>query len=115
MDRRPGFVAHPSRRARERAPQDEAEEKLPSTLRDELGDQIGAETLDAAFAAMAGFLDAAERRLWRRDGDRIDADHAGLQRVADGGRGRARRGEGIGRKTELQRVGALDHLVEGLE
>ena len=29
--------------------------------------------------------------------------------------GRARRGEGIGREPERQRVGALDHLVEGLE
>ena len=36
-------------------------------------------------------------------------------RVADRGRGRVRRRERIGRKAELQRVGALHHLVEGLE
>src|SRR5262245_20770284 len=59
-----------------------------SALRDEFGDEVGAETLDSALAAVAGFLDAAERRLRRRDRDRIDADHAALERVADRGGGR---------------------------
>ena len=35
---------------------------------------------------MAGFLDATERRFRGRNRDRIDADHAGLDGVADGGR-----------------------------
>src|SRR3954447_6216796 len=85
-----------------------------STLRDELGDEIGAEALDAALAAVPGFLDAAERRLRRRDRDRVDADHAGFQRVADRRGRRGRSGEGVGREPERQRIGALDHLVEGL-
>src|SRR6478752_3103063 len=68
-----------------------------SPLRDELGDEIGAETFNAALAAVAGFLDAAERRFRRRDRDRVDADHAGFERVADRGGRRGRRREGIGR------------------
>src|SRR5262245_38185693 len=58
-----------------------------SPLRDEFGVEVGAEALDAAFAAVAGFLDAAERRLRRRYRDRVDAHHAGLDRFADGGGG----------------------------
>src|SRR5262249_54744849 len=38
-------------------------QRLP--LRNELGVEIGAEALDAAFAAVAGFLPPAERRLRR--------------------------------------------------
>ena len=49
---------------------------------------IGLQAFDAAFGAVAGLLDAAERRLRRRDGDGIDAHHAGLDGIADGG-GRA--------------------------
>src|SRR6478752_2580427 len=47
-----------------------------SPLRDELGDKVGAQPLDAALAAVAAFLDAAERRLGRGDGNRVDANHA---------------------------------------
>src|SRR5690242_7028444 len=62
-------------------------------LRNEFGVEVGAEPLDAAFAAVARLLDAAERRLRRGDGDRIDADHARLHRLADRRRGRVRAGE----------------------
>ena len=47
-----------------------------SRLRNELRVHIGVQALDAAFRAVAGLLDAAERRLRRRDGDAVDADHA---------------------------------------
>ena len=46
------------------------------SLRDEFRVEVGAEPLDAAFAAVPGFLHAAERRLGRRDRHRVDADHA---------------------------------------
>src|ERR1700728_1265132 len=57
-----------------------------SGLRDELGDEVGAEAFGAALAAVTAFLDAAEWCLRRRDHHRVDADHAGFQRVADLGR-----------------------------
>src|SRR5262245_38949663 len=66
------------------------------TLRNEFGIEIGAKPLNAAFAAVAGFFDAAERRLRSRDGNRVDAHHARLHGFADGGRGRVRSREGIG-------------------
>ncbi len=53
------------------------------SLRDELRVHIRLQTLDAAFRAVARLLDAAERRFRRRNGDRVDADHAGLNRLAD--------------------------------
>src|SRR5262245_8947328 len=53
-----------------------------SPLRDELARQVGVEALDAAFMAVARLLDATEWRLGRRDRDTVDADHAGLQRIA---------------------------------
>src|ERR1700733_5649414 len=71
-------------------------------LRDKLGDEVGAQAFDAAFAAVAAFLNTAERRLRCRDRDRVDADHAGFQRIAYGRCGRVRRGESGGRKPELQ-------------
>ena len=90
-------------------------EGLASALRNEFGVQVGAEPLDAAFAAMAGFLHAAERRLRRRDGDRIDPHHAGFDRLPDRRRGRVGGGERVGGEPELERVRALHHLVEALE
>src|SRR5262245_27885791 len=42
-------------------------QRLP--LRNELGVEVGAEPLDAAFATVAGFLHPAERRLGRRRGN----------------------------------------------
>src|SRR3569833_4795397 len=80
-------------------------------LADELRVQVRAEAFNAAFGTVAGLLDAAERRLRRRDGDRVDADHARLDRVPDGIRRRARRGEGEGGKYELERNGAQDLFV----
>src|SRR5665647_2888161 len=77
------------------------------SLANELRVHIGLQTFDAAFRAVAGLLDAAERRFRRRDRHRVDADHAGLDRIADGDGLRARGGEGIGGETERQRVGAL--------
>src|SRR5262245_8127834 len=52
-------------------------------LRDELAVGVGLETLDAAFLAVTGFLDAAERGLGCRDRNRIHAHHAGLDCIAD--------------------------------
>src|SRR5258705_11540209 len=102
-----GKPASPSSDGREQnytAPRSGAT-KLP--LRDELGGEVGGEPLDAAFAAVAGFLHAAERRLRGRDHHRVDPDHAGLQLVADRGGGRLRTGEGIGRQPVFQRVRTL--------
>ena len=56
-------------------------------LRDELLVGVGLEPFQAAFVAVAGILDAAERRFRRRDHHRIHADHAGLDGIADHGRG----------------------------
>src|SRR5262245_34365864 len=84
-------------------------------LRNELDVHIRLQAFDAAFGTVARFLDAAERRLGRRNCHAVHAHHAGLQRVAD------RRGillgacKRVGSETELQRVRALDHFVEGLE
>src|SRR6188508_1785772 len=86
-----------------------------SRLRDELLVHVDLEALDAAFVAVTGVLDAAERRLGRRDGDRVHADHAGLERITDRGGGLRRRREGVSRKPELERVRTLHHLIERLE
>ena len=56
-------------------------------LRDELLVGIGLEPFHAAFVAVTGILDAAERRFRRRDHHRIHPDHAGLDGIADHGRG----------------------------
>src|SRR5262249_11549000 len=90
----------------------DASRKVTSPLRDELARQVGIEALDAAFMAVARLLDAAERRLRGRDRHAVDADHAGLQRIADQVRGLRRRREGVGRQAVFQRVRALDHFVE---
>src|ERR1041385_4468566 len=84
-------------------------------LRDELLVHVDLEALDAALVAVAGILDAAERRLRCRDRDAVHADHAGLERIADRGRGLRRGCEGVSRQAELERVRALHDLVEGLE
>src|SRR5437870_9681938 len=60
-------------------------------LRDELLVHIHLEAFDAALVAVTGILDTAERRLGRRDRHAVDADHTGLQRIADRGRGLRRR------------------------
>ena len=86
-----------------------------SPLRDELGVEVGAEPFGTTLAAVAGLFHAAERRLRRRDRNRVDADHARLHGVADRGCGRVRTRKRIGRQAVLQRVCALNHLVEGLE
>ena len=52
-----------------------------SALRDEFGDEIGAQAFDATLAAVAAFLDATEWRLRRRDRDRVDADHGESRRT----------------------------------
>src|SRR5574338_512789 len=45
-------------------------------LRNELDVHVGLQALNAAFGAVARFLDAAERRLRSRDGDAVDTNHA---------------------------------------
>src|ERR1044072_5096324 len=90
-------------------------EASDSRLRDELLVHVDFKALDAALVAVAGVLDAAERRLGRRDRDAVHADHAGLERIADRGRGLRRGREGVGREPELERVRPLHHLVERLE
>src|SRR5262245_49285714 len=90
---------HPSRRPRcARAPQDEAKRMVRLRLRDELGVEVGAEPFDTALAAVTRLLDAAERRLGRRDCDRVDAHHAAFDGVADCGCGRVRGRKGVGCK-----------------
>src|SRR6478672_10034155 len=85
------------------------------SLRNELDVHVSLQALDAAFRSITRFLDAAERSLGRRDRDTVDAHHPGLQRVTDRRRILVRGGERIGGESELKRIGALDHFVEGLE
>ena len=53
--------------------------------------------------AVAGILDAAEGRLGRRYHHVVDRDHAGLERVADRGRGLRGGRERVGGEAEFER------------
>src|SRR5690606_9712270 len=64
-------------------------------MRDELGDQVAVEGFQAAFAADAAVLDAAERRFGQGAAEMVDVDHAGFQPVADLGGGLQRVGEHV--------------------
>jgi hypothetical protein len=53
-------------------------------LRHELGHQIGLDRFAAAFRAVAGILDAAERGFDRGEAVVVDRDGAGLEGGSDG-------------------------------
>ena len=81
-------------------------------LRHELGHQIRLDRLGAAFRAVAGILDAAERGLDRGEAVVVDRDGADLEAGRDRGRGLQRARIRVGGKPVGQAVGLGDGFVE---
>src|SRR6185295_9209274 len=83
--------------------------------RDVLRLQVLVDPLVAALAADAGLLDAAERRAGVGDHALIEADHPGLQALADAERPLEVAGEDVGDEPVLGVVGGRDRLLLGRE
>src|SRR4029077_21273647 len=66
----------------------------------ELGLHVDLQALTAAFVAEAGILDAAKRRLGKRDTEVIDGHHAAFERVGNLGCDLGIFGEGVAGEAE---------------
>src|ERR1700750_2613352 len=88
---------------------------LDQACLDELGFKIILDTEAAAFTPHTAFLDAAERRFCRSDGDFVDSHHADFKRLGRQSSSPQVFGEDITRQSERRRIGAFDHFFERLE
>src|SRR3546814_7499286 len=66
----------------------------------------------SSLVAMAAFLDTAEWGLGRRHSQAVDTHQPAIEPIGYIHRTRVRIGEGIGSKTEGQRVGSFQNIIK---
>src|SRR5688572_15246054 len=89
--------------------------RATSTRADEFRDETGLESFDALLTTVAAFLHAAERRLGHGDLEAVEADHAGLEPLAEQAHSLGVVRETEGGQTVRQPVGFTHHRVEVAE